>query len=85
MEDVIRDYIGHELVENLELLPLQNDTQLIESGIIDSLAMLKLVLFLEKRFGVTVAVDDVIPSNFATVIAIGDYLRSGRQDLGEPA
>jgi acyl carrier protein len=84
MEDVIRDYIGRELVGKPELLPIQNDTPLIESGIFDSLAMLKLVLFLEERFGVTVAVEEVVPDNFATVNAISAFLRTQRQDQESP-
>lgn len=79
MESIINDYISRELVNRPEQLPLQNDTQLLESAILDSLSLLKLVLFLEEQFGVVVAPDDLIPKNFETVDAICAYLRTQQQ------
>lgn len=74
MEAIVKDYISHELVSLPELLPLKNDTPLLESGVLDSLSVLKLVLFLEQQFGVVIAPEDLIPENFETVIAICGYL-----------
>lgn len=79
MESIINAYISRELVSRPEQLPLQNDTQLLESAILDSLSLLKLVLFLEEQFGVVVAPDDLIPKNFETVDAICAYLRTQQQ------
>lgn len=47
---------------------------LLDSGTIDSLAMIDLVVFLEDTFGISVATDDLIPDNFATLDAIADYV-----------
>jgi acyl carrier protein len=79
MESVINEYISRELVSQPELLPLKNDTSLLESGILDSLSVLKLVLFLEGQFGVVVAAEDLIPENFETVEAICMYLCAQQQ------
>jgi len=63
---------------------LKNDTLLFESGILDSLSLLKLVLFLEKQFGVVVPAEELVPDNFKSVDAICVYLRSKRSGpLGE--
>jgi acyl carrier protein len=82
MESVLNDYISREVVSNPALLPLQHDTPLLELGILDSLALLKLTLFVEERFGVVVAPEELIPENFATVDAICAYLRAWRQVQG---
>lgn len=79
MESVINDYISHELVEKTEHLPLKNDMPLLETGILDSLSVLKLVLFLEERFGIVVNPEELIPENFGTIDAICTYLRSQQQ------
>lgn len=79
MESYINNYISRELVGKPELLPLQNDTSLLESGILDSLSILKLVLFLEDQFSVVVDTEDLIPKNFETVEAICTYLRVQQQ------
>ena len=76
METVINDYISRELVPDAALLPLANDTSLLDSGILDSLSLLKLVVFLEERFDITMGDADLLPENFDNVNDICAYLRS---------
>ena len=83
METVINDYISREFVQDPALLPLANETSLMESGILDSLTLLRLVVFLEERFGITMGDADLLPQNFASVNAICAYLRArepGKQE-----
>lgn len=79
MESVINNYISHELVSNPGVLPLQHDSSLLASGILDSLAVLKLVLFLEEEYGIVMDAEDVLPENFETIDAICARLRSRLQ------
>jgi acyl carrier protein len=76
METIINDYISRELVQDPALLPLADETPLLESGILDSLSLLRLVVFLEERFGITVGDADLLPESFASVNAICAYLRA---------
>jgi acyl carrier protein len=76
VETVINDYISRELVPNPAVLPLANETSLLDSGILDSLSLLRLVVFLEERFGITMDDGDLLPENFASVNAICAYLRA---------
>ena len=83
METVINDYISREFVQDPALLPLANETSLMESGILDSLTLLRLVVFLEERFGITMGDADLLPQNFASVNAICAYVRArepGKQE-----
>ncbi len=83
METVINDYISRELVQDPALLPLADETPLLESGILDSLTLLRLVVFLEERFGITMGDADLLPQNFASVNTICAYLRArepGKQE-----
>ena len=82
MESIINAYISRELISKPELLPLQNNTPLLESHILDSLSVLKLVLFLEEQFGIVVAAEDLIPAHFETVDAICAYLQAQHQMQG---
>ena len=81
METVINDYISRELVLDPALLPLADETSLLDSGILDSLSLLRLVVFLEERFGITIDSTELLPENFASVNAICAYLRS--RELGQ--
>jgi len=76
VETVINDYVSRELVQDPALLPLADDTSLLETGILDSLSLLKLVVFLEERFGIAMGDADLLPDNFASVNAICDYVRT---------
>ena len=75
-ETVINDFISQELVPDPALLPLANDTPLLDSGILDSLGLLRIVVFAEERFGITMGDEDLLPENFASVDAICAYLRA---------
>jgi len=75
MESIIRGYICGELLSKPEL-HLENNTPLFESGILDSLSLLKFVLFMEQKFGVVVPAEELIPDNFKTIDAICTYLRT---------
>jgi acyl carrier protein len=76
VETVINAYVSRELVQDPALLPLADDTSLLETGILDSLGLLKLVVFLEERFGIAMGDTDLLPENFASVNAICDYVRA---------
>lgn len=76
METVINDYISRELVQDPGLLPLADSTSLLDSGILDSLSLLRLVVYLEERFGIMVGDADLLPENFDSVEAICAYLRA---------
>ena len=75
MEAVINDYISRELVQDATLLPLGNATSLLETGVLDSLSLLRLVVFIQERFGITVDDVDLVPEHFDSVDAICAYLR----------
>lgn len=79
MESILKDYISRELDGRPELLPLQDDTPLLESGILDSLALLRLLVFLENEFNVQVDDFELIPENFNTIDAICIYIRSQQE------
>lgn len=84
MESVINDYISREIVQDQAVLPLSNDTSLLKGGILDSLSLLRLVVFVQERFQLTVDETDLLPENFDSVDAICAYLRArepGRQEV----
>jgi acyl carrier protein len=76
VETTINDYISRELVPDPALLPLANDTPLLVSGILDSLSLLRLVVFLEESFEITMGDADLLPENFVDVNTICAYLRA---------
>ncbi len=73
MKDKIIHYITTEISnEKLEDIGLEED--LLGSGIIDSLGMMKLVIFMEKEFNISVNTEDMTVENFMTVQNILNFL-----------
>jgi acyl carrier protein len=58
-----------------ELTP---ETPLITGGILDSIATLKLTMFLEERWGVALAAHETSPEHFDTISRIAQLVRSKR-------
>ena len=87
METVINEYISREFVKDPALLPLADEAPLLDSGILDSLSLLRLAIFVEERFGVTMDDDaDMLPEHFASVNTICAYLRArepGKQQAAD--
>ena len=79
MESIVNEYISREIVQDAALLPLSNETPLLDGGILDSLSLLRLVVFLEEQFKITIAETDLLPENFDSVNAICAYLRTREQ------
>lgn len=50
------------------------DTDLFESGILDSLAFVELLLQLEREFGVTTSVEDLELDNFRSIARIAEFV-----------
>lgn len=75
LEAVINDFISRELVQDPALLPLSNAAPLLDTGVLDSLSLHRLVNFVEERFGIVVDDVDLVPEHFASVDAVCAYVR----------
>ena len=67
-KNILRQYIASEASVNQD--SLEDGQSLLESGIIDSLRILKLVSFIEETFEITVLDDELIPENFESITSI---------------
>jgi acyl carrier protein len=80
-EATITKFINEELIRGDGEASIQPNGSLISSGILDSLALLKLLLFIEERFSVKVKDGEVTPSNFETVNRITAFIEGKRSKV----
>jgi acyl carrier protein len=73
MRETIRDFIEGELLSGR---PVGDAENLLVGGRIDSLGVMRLVGFLESRFGFRIPGTDVTLRNFATLDAIAAYVEA---------
>jgi acyl carrier protein len=64
---------------------LADEQSLIESGVIDSTGVLELVAFLEERYQIVVADDELVPDNFDSIARLSRFIGSKRQPDLHPA
>ena len=72
-KNALIEYIRDEFVRNRGAV-IKEDEDLLSSGLIDSLGILKLVSFIEERFGTQIPAEDVVFENFHSVEAMSNYL-----------
>jgi acyl carrier protein len=53
---------------------LNDDTSLLDSGIVDSTGVLEVIMFIEKEFGFKVAEEDMLPDNLDSIAKIAEYV-----------
>ena len=69
-------YIRNDLLNgSVEISP---DTDLLKSGLIDSLGVMRLVAFIEDEFRTSIPAQDLTLENFSSVNSILAYLESRR-------
>lgn len=67
IREVVRAFILENFLPGEDPKNLTEDTELKESGILDSLSTLKLVTFLEEQFSVEFEADDLEAGNLASI------------------
>lgn len=74
----MKEKIKHFIVENFLFgeRELKDDEPLFESGIIDSLGLIKLIAFIEKNFNVSIDISEVMMENFSTLKDIMEVVKS---------
>lgn len=72
MKNKILNYIQSELLD--EKQDISDGQDLLTTGMIDSIGIMRLVAFLEKEFAQSIPPADVTLENFSNVCAIAEYI-----------
>ena len=73
MKERLAHYIATDLLNQRDLA-INEDDDLLGSGLLDSLSVMSLVHFIEDETGVTIPPEDVTIDNFVSLSAIDRYL-----------
>jgi acyl carrier protein len=78
VEQTVKSYILSEFLPGEDADQLTGTTPLVTAGILDSLATLKLVAFLEEQFSISIAAHEAGSENLDTIERIATLVRSKR-------
>lgn len=78
IDEILKKFISEEKGINID--DISNDTSLLESGMIDSVNMVQILLFIEEQFGIKVEDNELIPENFDTINSIFNLIKGKLPD-----
>jgi acyl carrier protein len=74
----VKKFILEEFLPGEDPSELTDSTPLISGGILDSIATLKLVAFLEEQYGIVIGAHETDPGNLNTIASIAAFVQSKR-------
>lgn len=78
IETQIRQYINESILFSDDTIQYTDTDSLLAEGIVDSVGVMDLVLFVEQAFSVDVDDRDITPDNFDSIERLAGYIR-GKQ------
>ena len=76
IQNSIETYVAREVLQGTPASEISETTPLISSGLLDSIAIVRLVLFLEQEFGIVIDGHDITPEDFDTIETIAALVKS---------
>jgi acyl carrier protein len=74
IEQELIDYVSTEIAYDRDI-SLGVDDPLLD-GALDSTDVLRLIVFVEERYGIRIADDDLVPESFGSVAALAALVRA---------
>jgi acyl carrier protein len=72
----LEQFIVKEITQGAGVTSIAPGDDLLSEGIIDSHGLMEVVGFLESRYGIVVADDDLLPENFQSLASIEAFVAS---------
>lgn len=79
VETAVKEFIQKEFLAKRDAKEVSENDSLLDSGLIDSTGIFEIVGFLETRFEIEVADEDIIPENFETMKDIVGFINARQQ------
>jgi len=71
----LRDYIAQNLLFTDNGYGYDDDASFLEEGIVDSVGIMELVLFIEENYGLSVEDKDLTPDNFDSINKLAYFIK----------
>lgn len=78
IENSVRQYIAESILFS-KSYPYPDDASLVENGVIDSMNVMELVLFLEENLGIKVEDHEIVPEHFDSVSKLAEFVTAKQQ------
>jgi len=76
IHEKIRVFIAKNLLFSDNGFGYSDDASFLQEGIVDSVGVMELILFVEETFGLTVDDNDITPDNFDSVNKLANFVQT---------
>ncbi|HLZ30741.1 MAG TPA: acyl carrier protein [Chloroflexota bacterium] len=76
LEHTLSGFIEREFAYDRAQPQVSAEEPLLDSGLVDSVGVLKLAAFIEEHFQIEVQDEDLVPENFSNVRAVAAFVRA---------
>ena len=76
IEQEVRQFVVDNFLFGEGADQLSNDDSFLDKGLVDSMGILTLVAFVEKKYGIRVGDEDLVPENWDSVRRIAGFIHS---------
>jgi acyl carrier protein len=84
IEHAVREFLTDNFPLSGDASELDRDESLIGAGVIDSTGVLEVIGFVEERYEIQIADEEVLPENLDSIAAIGRFV-SGKLGAADAA
>lgn len=81
LEQQLRNHIVSAHLPGEDPANVRLDDDLIDSGILDSMAIMQLVGHLETEYGISILTEEIDPRHFATVSTLASLVRAKQSSV----
>lgn len=82
LDQSLREYVLKNFLPGEKPNAITVDTPLIETGVLDSLAMTQFIVYLEKEYGINVASQEITNANFGSTSKIAAFVQARKASQG---
>lgn len=75
IKNELRKFIIDRYLSHFGAAKLSDDDSFLEKGIIDSIGVIELAAFIQKKYGIKIKPPEIIPDNFDTLNNLERYIQ----------
>ena len=79
LADEVRNYVVAEFLDGEDTADLTADFDLIDSGVVDSLGLVRIVSFISRTYSIPIDDIPLSPDNFRSIGAISAFVESAQK------
>lgn len=84
IREQIKAYIAETFLFSNDGFNLGDGDSLLDEGVIDSMGVLELIMFVEETFGISVEDEEIKPENFDSINNLHQYIQQ-KQSVSMPS